>query len=72
MWITDSAPVPLDIENCYLNLVTDEEDGDFIRLENNLQCKDYVCEFTDKEIQEVAKKHDVDLNMFDKIEVEDD
>lgn len=72
MWITDSAPVPLYIENCYLNLVTDEEDGDFIRLENNLQCKDYVCEFTDKEIQEVAKKHDVDLNMFDKIEVEDE
>lgn len=69
MWITDSAPVPLNIEDCYLNLVLDEEKGDFIRLDNNLKCEYYVYEFTDKEIKEVAEKFDVDLEMFDKIEV---
>lgn len=32
----------------------------------------YKNKFTDKEIKEVAEKYNIDLNMFDKIEVEDE
>lgn len=57
----------------YLNFRT-STDGEekYLSLENDRNVGCYKTIFTDKEIQEVLEKFNVDLNMFDKIEVTDD
>lgn len=54
----------------YLNLRSYECNKKKILLNTNKDCIGYKAKFTDKEIQEVVKEFDVDLTMFDKIEVE--
>lgn len=56
----------------YLNLRSYECNKKKILLNTNKDCIGYKAKFTDKEIQEVVKEFDVDLTMFDKIEVLDE
>lgn len=70
MWIIESRHVPIGTNECYLNLIKDEDKGDYLWLDNNIMYEEYICEFTDIEIEKIAKKYNVDLNLFDKIEVE--
>lgn len=59
-------------EKTYLNLVKDENIKQVIELNDKGELPLWQTEFTNEEIKEVAEKYDVDLEMFDKIEVEDD
>lgn len=70
MWIIESRHIPIGTNECYLNLVKDDVKGDFLWLDNNIMYEEYICEFTDIEIEYIAKKFNIDLNLFDKIEVE--
>lgn len=63
----------LNLENSYLNIELSQKSGRgdaMIDTRGNTNL--YKTEFTDEEIEEVVEKYDIDLNMFDKIEVEDD
>lgn len=70
MWIIESRHIPIGTNECYLNLVKDDVKGDFLWLDNNIMYEEYICEFTDIEMEKIEKKFNVDLNLFDKIEVE--
>ena len=65
-WIIED----LDIYKTYLNWMIDEQGARPLTLNDSEDLPLDKTIFTDKEIQEVAKKHGVDLEMFDKIEVE--
>lgn len=54
----------------YLNVKRDEDGEEYILLTACNNEPDYKCKFTDKEIEKVVKEFDVDLSIFDKIEVE--
>lgn len=54
----------------YLNVRTYKEVNECLVLESSENAETFKTEFTDEEIEEIAEKFDVDLNMFDKIEVE--
>ncbi|WP_055078757.1 hypothetical protein [Lagierella massiliensis] len=69
LWLKNTS----DKENYYLNIHLFKESGRGSVLLSSQGGTDlYKTEFTDEEIKEVVEKFDVDLNMFDKIEVEDD
>lgn len=70
MWIIESRHIPIGTNECYLNIVKDKKKGDFPWLDNNIMYEEYICEFTDIEMEKIAKKFNIDLNLFDKIEVE--
>lgn len=57
-------------EKTYLNLVKDENIKQVIELNDKGELPLWQTEFTNEEIKEVAEKFDIDLEMFDKIEVE--
>ena len=61
-----------DFDKIYLNWTIDEEGARPLTLDNSEDFPLHKTIFTDEEIEEVAKKHGVDLEMFDKIEVEDE
>lgn len=60
----------LNLENCYLNIQSFQDGSKQKVLDNKGNTNLFKTEFTDEEIEEVVKEFDVDLNMFDKIEVE--
>ena len=62
----------LNLANCYLNIQSFQDGSEQKVLDNRGNTNSFKAEFTDEEIKEVAEKFDVDLEMFDKIEVEDD
>lgn len=63
----------LNLGNSYLNVeLSRESGGEDIGIDNAGNTNLFKTEFTDKEIKKVAEKYDIDLNMFDKIEVEDE
>lgn len=61
-----------DFNKTYLNWLIDEEGARPLTLNDRYEAVGVETSFTDEEIEEVAKKHGVDLEMFDKIEVEDE
>lgn len=65
-WIADK----FDNRKAYLNFRTDRGSFVDISLENKEETEFYKTKFTDEEIEELAEKYDIDLDMFDKIEVE--
>lgn len=65
-WIADKVYE----EKTYLNFRTIRDAFIDISLYNKEETENYQTKFTDEEIEEVAEKYDIDLNMFDKIEVE--
>ena len=67
-WITGN----LNNIRAYLNFRTDRSNLIDISLDSKEQSEFYKTKFTDKEIEELAEKYDIDLDMFDKIEVEDE
>lgn len=60
----------LNLGNCYLNIQSFQDGSEQKVLDKRGNTDLFKAEFTDEEIKEVAEKFDVDLNMFDKIEVE--
>lgn len=60
----------LNLANCYLNIQSFQDGSEQKVLDNRGNTNSFKAEFTDEEIKEVAEKFDVDLEMFDKIEVE--
>lgn len=67
-WIADKVCE----EKTYLNFRTIRDTFIDISLDNKEETEHYKTKFTDEEIEEVAEKYDIDLNVFDKIEVLDD
>lgn len=59
-----------DFDKTYLNWLIDEEGARPLTLNDRYEAVGVETSFTDEEIEELAKKHGVDLDMFDKIEVE--
>lgn len=62
----------LNLANCYLNIQSFQDGSEQKVLDNRGNTNSFKAEFTDEEIKEVAEKYDIDLDMFDKIEVEDE
>ena len=60
----------LNLGNCYLNIQSFQDGSEQKVLDNRGNTNSFKAKFTDEEIKEVAEKFDVDLEMFDKIEVE--
>lgn len=60
----------LNLANCYLNIQSFQDGSERKVLDNRGNTNSFKAKFTDEEIKEVAEKFDVDLEMFDKIEVE--
>ena len=65
-WIIDD----FDFGMIYLNLTKNEDCEKPLSLNDSADLQLDQTKFTDKEIQEVVKEHNLDLSMFDKIEVE--
>lgn len=61
-----------DFDKTYLNWLMDEEGARPLTINDRYEAVGVETSFTDEEIEELAKKHGVDLDMFDKIEVEDE
>ena len=61
-----------DRKRVYINLKTYRDTSKEVFLESSENVGSFKTEFTDEEIEEVVKEFDVDLEMFDKIEVLDD
>lgn len=59
-----------DINRTYLNWIIDEEGAKPLTINDRYEADGFKTSFTDKAIEEVAKKHGVDLNMFEKKEAE--
>lgn len=57
-------------EKTYLNFRTVRYNLADISLDNKEETSSHKTKFTDEEIEELAEKYDIDLNIFDKIEVE--
>ena len=60
----------LNLGNCYLNIQSFQDGSKQKVLDNKGNTNLFKAEFTDEEIQKVAEEFDVDLEMFDKIEVD--
>ena len=67
-WIANK----FDEEETYFNFRTVSDTFVDICLENKEEINSYKTKFTDKEIEELAEQYDIDLNMFEKEEVEDE
>lgn len=65
LWISNRGSS----SNNFLNLNYGQSTP-YIILNDKGQVTGYKTKFTDKEIEELAEKYDIDLNMFDKVEVE--
>lgn len=65
-WIIED----LDTYKTYLNWMIDEQGARPLTLNGSEDLPLHRTIFIDKEIEKIAKKHGVDLDMFDKIEVE--
>lgn len=61
-----------DINRTYLNWIIDEEGARPLTINDRYEADGVETSFTDKAIEEIAEKYDIDLDMFDKIEVEDE
>ena len=67
-WIADKVYE----EKTYLNFRTIRDTLIDMSLDNKKEADSYKTKFTDEEIEELAEKYDIDLNMFDKVEVLDE
>lgn len=59
-----------EVDKIYFNLVKDEDLENHLKLNDSEDTPLHKTTFTDKEMEEVLEEFDVDLNMFDKIEVD--
>ena len=57
----------LNLGNCYLNIQSFQDGSKQKVLDNKGNTNLFKAEFTDEEIEEIAEKFGIDLNMFDKI-----
>lgn len=57
-------------ETCLNLRISKDGEKRYLTLDNDIDIKHYKTIFTDKEMEEVVEEFDIDLNMFDKIEVE--
>lgn len=61
----------LNIETSYLNILDNNGSHKGYAMLNSAGSTNlFITSFTDKEVEEVAKEYNIDLDMFDKIEVE--
>lgn len=56
-------------ETCLNLRISKDGEERYLTLDNDIDIKHYKTIFTDKEMEEVVEEFDIDLNMFDKIEV---